>query len=453
MREAGEQGEWNERPKELAVIVKDDAAKPREWDSGPVELVSRVLDVDDEASFQEIGKMFEILTAGAKARRRYRAFTDQWCGLHVHIGLPTTSIRSSKIASESKDHLNSEDNTIPLPVLQHLAYIIVVYEPIISLLHPPNRRPSHANAKTDLLGNRDEFFAEPDYSRIDWDLISLNYDSQSDSGYNSGCGSGGSYAEATLKFPGPDSKCWKKKGMKAEKNSTQNIDEDEAIEATEDEDEEDDDPNSEPHLRTRAHTLIFPPPSHRSHPMTLPKLCALMCSGNDRSHLINWTYLLRDPDPTSPTKYTEKGIAIPKGARTLEFRQHEACFDGEEVRCWVRFCAGLVRWGERGVGALERWREGRDASGMVDMEEEEKGMKRHEEEEEWFQEYYGRGEVGMKELVEGMGLDAEMRAWVERRVEMGKNMEREEEMRKVEVERRKKKRKAEIERKREWSPY
>ncbi|KAL8915740.1 MAG: hypothetical protein Q9172_006704, partial [Xanthocarpia lactea] len=208
------------RPKELAAIVKDDAVKPREWDSGPVELVSRVLDVDDEASFQEIGEMFGILTAGAKARRRYRAFTDQWCGLHVHIGLPTTSIRSSKIASESKDHINSEDNTIPLPVLQHLAYITVVNEPIISLLHPPNRRPSHANAKTDLLGNRDEFFAEPDYSRIDWDLISLNYDSQSDSGYNSGCGSGGSYAEATLKFPGPDSKCWKKKkGRKAEKKN------------------------------------------------------------------------------------------------------------------------------------------------------------------------------------------------------------------------------------------
>ncbi|KAL8906457.1 MAG: hypothetical protein Q9171_006256, partial [Xanthocarpia ochracea] len=309
------------RPKELAAIVKDDAAKTREWDSGPVELVSRVLDVDDEASFQEIGEMLEILTAGAKARRRYKAFTDQWCGLHVHIGLPTTSIRSSKIASEFKDHINSEDNTIPLPVLQHLAYITVVYEPIISLLHPPNRRPSHANAKTDLLGNRDEFFAEPDYSRIDWDLISLNYDSQSDSGYNSGCGSGGSYAEATLKFPGPDSKCWKKKGRKAEKKSNQNIiqveeernkgalgeenivdgksdggiiqnqtqdvnittsedpsqiapphsdeDQDEAI------DDEDDDPNSEPNLRTRAHTLIFPPHSHRSHPMTLPKLCAL----------------------------------------------------------------------------------------------------------------------------------------------------------------------------------
>ncbi|KAL8904428.1 MAG: hypothetical protein Q9171_007054 [Xanthocarpia ochracea] len=90
---------------------------------------------------------------------------------------------------------------------------------------------------------------------------------------------------------------------------------------------------------------------------------------------------------------------------------------------------------------------------MVDTEEEEKEKKRHEEEEEWFQEYYGRGKVGMKALVEGMELCEEMGAWVERRVEVGKVMEkREEEMRKDEEERRKRKKKAEIERRREWSP-
>ena len=75
---------------------------------------------------------------------------------------------------------------------------------------------------------------------------------------------------------------------------------------------------------------------------------------------------------------------------------------------WVRFCAGLVRWGERGAGDFAAW-----------VEEGEEG-KGDEEEEEWFQDYYGRGKLGIEKLIERMGLDEEMRAWVEGRVRLWK---------------------------------
>ena len=76
---------------------------------------------------------------------------------------------------------------------------------------------------------------------------------------------------------------------------------------------------------------------------------------------------------------------------------------------WVRFCAGLVRWGERGAGDFAVWVE--EGDGMRDEEE---------NQEEWFQDYYGRGELGIGILVERMGLDEEMRVWVEGRVRLWK---------------------------------
>ncbi|KAI4279534.1 MAG: hypothetical protein L6R38_005009, partial [Xanthoria sp. 2 TBL-2021] len=399
-------------PEELASMVGEDRARTGEWDSGPVELVSRVLDVDAASSFSEVAEMFEILNAGHSGKTKYKAFADQWCGLHVHIGLPP-SPQPSVALSKSSPNSNEENSTLPLPLLQHLAYITIIYEPILSLLHPPNRRPDHPNAQTDLLSNREGFYAEPDYSAIDWDAVP-----DPDSGYATD--ESDDIYEVTLKFPtDPRHRKDKSKGINTQKtmewsnNSSsgkrKRTDDNESpgVEAWNTQsdnndynsDSDTDDPNSTPNLRRRAQTLIFPPPTHKSHPMTLTKLCHLMNdSDSDRRRLINWTYLLRDPSPPSSSssssaskhsvKYDGKGRPRAKGPQTLEFRQHEATFDPREVEMWVRFCAELVRWGERGAGDYaERFGEqkkfgGRAGGTMADMETE---KMREQEEEEWFQ--------------------------------------------------------------------
>ncbi|KAI4272810.1 MAG: hypothetical protein LQ337_005055 [Flavoplaca oasis] len=429
-------------PEELGSIIGEDRAKTGHWDSGPLELVSRVLDVDAATSFAEIAEMFKILDAGRSGKTRYKAFADQWCGLHVHIGLPP----SSSIASTNPSPNSNEEGTFPLPLLQHLAYITIIYEPILSLLHPLNRRPEHPDAKTDLLGNREGFYAEPDYSAIDWDAVDSGYASveSDDSG------------ELTLEFP-TDPRYRKDKGkswdlqtqtqtQRVEEISTANKQSAQANHKRKWDDDHCDvfehptkkraddssstsstsDPNSPTNLRHRAQTLIFPPETHKSHPMTISKLCHLMHdSDSDRRRLINWLYLLRDPSPSSSAspnstiRYDEKGRPRAKGPQTLEFRQHEATFDAREVEMWVRFCAGLVRWGERGARAhAERFGEREH----VDVEEAFGRMGRDKEiqdaKEEWFQDYYGRGEVGVEMLVERMGLGEEMKEWVWGRVRL-----------------------------------
>ncbi|KAL8886351.1 MAG: hypothetical protein Q9215_005933 [Flavoplaca cf. flavocitrina] len=420
---------------ELGSIIGEGRAKTAEWDSGPLELVSRVLDVDAASSFTEIAEMFKILDAGRSGKTKYKAFTDQWCGLHVHIGVsPSSSIAPSKSSPNS-----NEECTFPLPLLLHLAYLTIIYEPILSLLHPPNRRPEHSDAKTDLLGNREGFYAEPDYSAIDWDAVP-----DTDSGYASV--ESDDSGELTLEFP---TNPWyrKDKGKSWDMHmQTQRVEDistasEQSARANHKRKRDDDlydtfeptikrhnsysstsstsDPNSPTNLRHRAQTLIFPPHNHKSHPMTLPKLCHLMHDSNsDRRRLINWLYLLRDPLPSSSTSYDEKGRPRAKGPQTLEFRQHEATFDAREVEMWVRFCAGLVRWGERGArahaelfGYQEQVGEDEQGGGMLQMQDE-----TEREEEEWFQDFYGKGEVGVEMLIERMGLSEQMREWVGARV-------------------------------------
>lgn len=141
-------------PAQLAsVIIEIDSA---EWDSAPLELVSPPLALDDPASFAEIEAILGIIRGGEEERKLYKAFTDPYCGLHVHIGLPPSS---------------SSERHFRLGLLQHLAYITVIYEHVLSELHPASRRPGHAFASTDLASNRDMFYEEPDYAGVDWDAV------------------------------------------------------------------------------------------------------------------------------------------------------------------------------------------------------------------------------------------------------------------------------------------
>lgn len=104
---------------------------------------------------------------------------------------------------------------------------------------------------------------------------------------------------------------------------------------------------------------------------------------------MNWTYLAK----------AERGPA-----RTVEFRQHEGCLDGREVRAWVGFLGALVRWAGRVAG---RW-------------EIQRGGDRECDDESWLEEVYGTGVLGIENLVKKMDLGEEERGWVRRRVEMWK---------------------------------
>ncbi|KAI4136984.1 MAG: hypothetical protein L6R39_007529, partial [Caloplaca ligustica] len=151
-------------PAQLAsVIIEIDSA---EWDSAPLELVSPPLALDDPASFAEIEAILGIIRGGEEERKLYKAFTDPYCGLHVHIGLPPSS---------------SSERHFRLGLLQHLAYITVIYEHVLSELHPASRRPGHAFASTDLASNRDMFYEEPDYAGVDWDAVDSGYASDESS--------------------------------------------------------------------------------------------------------------------------------------------------------------------------------------------------------------------------------------------------------------------------------
>ena len=127
-----------------------------EWDTHGIELVSRVLPFNP-ASFDEINTHLQCLI-GTK-EDNHMAFTTEHCGLHVHIGLPTPPDLEPGIPPP----------TFSLATLQHLAYLLVIYEKAISTLHPPHRREYSPASLVDLQTNLDNFIEEPTYTFSEWD--------------------------------------------------------------------------------------------------------------------------------------------------------------------------------------------------------------------------------------------------------------------------------------------
>lgn len=112
-----------------------------QWDSHGIELVSRVLSLTDD-SFAEITDYLTILHGTTSTL--HGAFPTSFCGLHVHVGLPVPT------ADEPL-------STFDLPTMQHLAYILVMYEQKISCLHPPSRRIGSIAGDVDVVTNLDNF--------------------------------------------------------------------------------------------------------------------------------------------------------------------------------------------------------------------------------------------------------------------------------------------------------
>ncbi len=129
------------------------------WDSHGVELVSRVLR-PTAASFAEIEDHLKHLKGTESSL--HDAFPTSLCGLHVHVGFSAPSPGQCP-------------TTFGLPTLQHLAYILAMYEPEISKMHPAHRRAGSIASTVDLVTNLDEV-AEASLNEsllnLDWDAWS-----------------------------------------------------------------------------------------------------------------------------------------------------------------------------------------------------------------------------------------------------------------------------------------
>lgn len=215
---------------DLLAQLGDRIQNPNEWDSHSLELVSRVLSPTRDA-FSEITQYLSALRGTAISQ--HGALVTSHCGMHVHIGLP---IPADAVPG-------SELPTFDLPTLQHLAYIIIMYETEISTLHHPSRREGSVASQTDVASNCEGIYDEiaaAKTSSLDDDWIAeflANPDAQAP--------------------PPPPPQC---EGDTELANEGLHLD----------------------FVRTR----IFSPD------MTIQELSRLMC-GNSKNHIVNFTYLSR----------------------------------------------------------------------------------------------------------------------------------------------------------------
>lgn len=138
------------------------------WDSHGIELVTRVLPFT-LSSFAEISAHLSALCGTTSTQ--HAAFATECCGLHVHVGLPTPA-----------DH--EEGTPMPsfeLPTLQHLAYILAVYEVSIRAFFPRSRYESRIAKYVDLRSNLEAFLEEDEeipLSDFDFDAEGFDPDAE-----------------------------------------------------------------------------------------------------------------------------------------------------------------------------------------------------------------------------------------------------------------------------------
>ena len=104
------------------------------WSTHPIELVSPPLPAPsvstpplNHTSIHQIQSYLSAIhPTSPNTLTQHSAFTTSECGLHIHIGLPTS-------------------HPLPLPLLQNLAYLLIRHEHTLSSLHPPHRTPTPGN--------------------------------------------------------------------------------------------------------------------------------------------------------------------------------------------------------------------------------------------------------------------------------------------------------------------
>ncbi len=95
------------------------------WDTHGIVLISPRTLAPNMTGFYEIADYLSELVPSAPSSR-HSAFTTQGCGLHVHVGHPIPD--------------DGPPQTFTLPTLQHLTYIMVIYELEIGRMHTTHRR-------------------------------------------------------------------------------------------------------------------------------------------------------------------------------------------------------------------------------------------------------------------------------------------------------------------------
>jgi len=348
------------------------------WDNHPLELVSRILPYSP-SSFEEIDT--HLARLAGTTEDQHTAFTTDCCGLHVHVGLPVP---------EGHDE-DTSTPTFSLPTLQHLAYMLVMYEVSMRKLFPKWRREGSSTSQLDLQSNLDEFIPEPTYD--DWDpekdtFESLNAEEPAvDEGAAEDAGTAIGHDEDNDTGIAGDFA-----GMNISQEDQQtnepNVSNDPPTAPM--------DPNPSPSTSSSSPSCPTIPFSEVRakifHPDTTFSSLSKLMGGTTKSRLVNW-----------------RNITDSKtSARTIEFRQHEGTLDREEVRMWVGFVVGLLRLAEENarVFGVGRWKDTEDG-GSAWTGYEGEGYR--------WQEWSEELEVG--ELVEGMELEGG-REWVERRVGM-----------------------------------
>lgn len=213
----------------LVASLGDRIDDANTWDSHGLELVSRILE-PSAAAFAEISSYLSSLRGDAASR--HGAFITDHCGMHVHIGLPPPA------GAQDGDVLPSFD----LSTIQHLSYLLVMYETEFSSLHPASRREGGVS-QMDVASNLDDFYADME-SRLSYDDDDWDPELEDDD------------AERSLLTPPPTppSDC------------------------------------PEPYYGlsfSRAREMIFAPD------MTMAKIVKMMC-GTTKCRIVNFQYLLRD---------------------------------------------------------------------------------------------------------------------------------------------------------------
>ena len=116
------------------------------WDPTGLELVSRVLPVSTYGKrvspdgLNEVRGYIDLLETGPAKPYIFLSEVEIG-GLHVHVGLDPTW---------------SNGTGLPTKVLQHLAYLCILYEDIISTFHHPQRR-GYPGTKTEHVANSNRF--------------------------------------------------------------------------------------------------------------------------------------------------------------------------------------------------------------------------------------------------------------------------------------------------------
>ena len=270
------------------------------WDSWGVELITRKFRYSEaKGAFQEIGKYLSalkhgshsLLETGSPVQQRWGALSSVWAGAHVHIGFD-----------------GKEEDDLDLTLLQHIAYILIMYEGVLTKLHP-----RHRSGREPTSGTSSEFLPGPSPAADETPSQREERISAALDNAHTGHPEVQSNADFFLKRlagdgAGPETVGWAKMRDEIFRSSTPAI----LIQAIQDFD-------------------------YRS---GRPK----------RGYMVNWSNIYHFSTQSEWGREPERPIKP-----TLEFRQHACSLDTDEMLHWVDLLFAIIGAAERKKTQAQRW--------------------------------------------------------------------------------------------------